>query len=155
MIFYLHKSLSNGRYFFCSYILERSCGKICSKEVSIPCSGAQKRHISASFTVRLFLLHCGGVFQIIRRRRRQRRRFKSELAFFQSSRYYSNSLASWNVGEVLLELNHKVRKRKNFFVVCFSSSIEREVEYFHVVVVQWQEQNPARSAPHLLSCFAY
>ena len=68
--------------FFCSYILERSCGKICSEEVSIPCSGAQKRHISASFTVRLFLLHCGGVFQMIRGRQRQKRRLKSEFALF-------------------------------------------------------------------------
>ena len=37
---------------------------------------------------------------------------KVNLRSFSLHRYYSNSRASLNVGEVLLELNHKVRKRK-------------------------------------------
>ena len=119
MIFYLHESLSNGRYCFCSYILERSCGKICSKEVSIPCSGAQKRHISTSFTVRFFLLRCGGVFKWSEDGDDKDGASKVNLRSFSLHRYYSNSLASLNVGEVPLELNHKVRNRKKILRCLF------------------------------------
>ena len=44
---------------------------------------------------------------------------KVNLRSFSLHRYYSNSLASLNVGEVPLELNHKVRNRKKILRCLF------------------------------------
>ena len=45
----------------------------------------------------------------------------------------------------------KFRKRKKI-VVLFTSSIKREIRYFHVVVVQGRQRNVQRSVMHVHSC---
>ena len=83
-------------------------------------------------------------FQIRERRRRRTSLKKRNSHYLNLHRDYSYSLALSNVGELSSPLapphKKKIRKKKdNFVEAC--SFIEREIQHFHVVVMQWRKRN--------------
>ena len=82
---------------------------------------------------------------------------KMNLPFFKLCRVSSNSLTMSNEGEFplswflrgpysSLKRERKIRHR------LFTSSIKREIRYFHVVVVQWLQRNVQKNVMSVQSC---
>ena len=86
-------------------------------------------------------------FKIRERRRRRTSLKKRNSHYLNLHRDYSYSLALSNAGELSSPLapppppkKRKIRKKKdNFVEAC--SFIEREIQHFHVVVMQWRKRN--------------
>ena len=100
-------------------------------------------------------------FKIQQRGRQRERRLKSEFAFFWSLQRLFLPTNFVKYRRTLLKLNFKGQcsssEREIKFRRClFTSSINRKIRHFHVVVVQKQERIVQKRVMHVRSCcFAY
>ena len=98
----------------------------------------------------------------IQGRRRQRKHcWKSELVFFQSSSWLLQVTNFVKSRSTALKLNPKnhiqiLKQEGNFLSGLCTSSVQREIRHFHVVVVKWRQRNVQKSMMHMWNCcFGY
>ena len=76
---------------------------------------------------------------------------KSELPGFLARKRMATRVL-WNILEVQRRQIRTKRKIRNLF----TSSIEREIRHFHVVVVQWRQRNVQKTMMDVQNCcFSY
>ena len=85
-----------------------------------------------------------------RRRRLRKRELKSEVALLQTLSHLFHLVQFVKCWQFFLELNFK----RLYWRCClvFTFSTKREINYFHVVVVQWRQRNVQKNVMHVQSC---
>ena len=97
-------------------------------------------------------------FKIPLQRRPRKRRLKSEFAFFHSLSWLLQPIYFVKCKRTLFEPNSKElyssseRAERKFSLRLFTSSINREIRHFPVVVVQWRQRNVQKRVMHVQSC---